>query len=89
MIPVTSFAGRTVAVFGLGGSGLASCHALRAGGAEVIAGDDGADRLAEAARCRYSSTADLRTASTGRKFRGAGADAGRAAHPSRPALDAC
>ena len=28
MIPVTSFAGKTVAVFGLGGSGLASCHAL-------------------------------------------------------------
>ena len=39
MIPVTSFAGKTVAVFGLGGSGLASCHALKAGGAEVIAGD--------------------------------------------------
>ena len=37
MIPVTSFAGKTVAVFGLGGSGLASCHALKAGGAEVIA----------------------------------------------------
>src|SRR5260221_12776417 len=50
MIPVTSFAGKTVAVFGLGGSGLASCHALKAGGAEVIASDDGADRLAEAAQ---------------------------------------
>jgi len=37
MIPVTSFAGKTVAVFGLGGSGLASCHALKAGGAKVIA----------------------------------------------------
>ena len=35
MIPVTSFAGKTVAVFGLGGSGLASCHALKAGGADV------------------------------------------------------
>src|SRR3569623_1698551 len=35
MIPVTSFAGKTVAVFGLGGSGLASCHALEAG-VEVI-----------------------------------------------------
>jgi len=33
MTPVTSFAGKTVAVFGLGGSGLASCHALKAGGA--------------------------------------------------------
>ena len=59
MIPVTSFAGKTVAVFGLGGSGLASCHALKAGGAEVIAGDDGAERLAEAARAGFV-TADLR-----------------------------
>src|ERR1700729_2744386 len=59
MIPVTSFADKTVAVFGLGGSGLASCHALRAGGAEVIAGDDGAERLAEAARAGFV-TADLR-----------------------------
>ena len=59
MIPVTSFAGKTVAVFGLGGSGLASCHALKAGGAEVVAGDDGADRLAEAAKAGFI-TADLR-----------------------------
>jgi UDP-N-acetylmuramoylalanine--D-glutamate ligase len=61
MVPVTSFAGKTVAVFGLGGSGLASCHALRAGGAEVVAGDDGAERLAEAAKAGFI-TADLRTA---------------------------
>jgi UDP-N-acetylmuramoylalanine--D-glutamate ligase len=60
LIPVTSFAGKTVAVFGLGGSGLASCHALKAGGAEVIAGDDGAERLAEAAKAGFI-TADLRT----------------------------
>ncbi|MGJ5066274.1 UDP-N-acetylmuramoyl-L-alanine--D-glutamate ligase [Bradyrhizobium oligotrophicum] len=62
MIPVTSFAGKTVAVFGLGGSGLASCHALRAGGAEVIAADDGADRMTEAAKAGFI-TADLRTVS--------------------------
>ncbi len=62
MIPITSFAGKTVAVFGLGGSGLASCHALKAGGAEVIAGDDGADRLAEAAKAGFT-TANLRTVS--------------------------
>ncbi|MDU6243102.1 MAG: Mur ligase family protein, partial [Bradyrhizobium sp.] len=62
MIPVTSFAGKTVAVFGLGGSGLASCHALRAGGADVVAGDDGAERLAEAAKAGFV-TADLRTVS--------------------------
>ncbi len=64
MIPVTSFAGKTVAVFGLGGSGLASCHALKAGGAEVIASDDDAGRLAEAAQCGFI-TADLRKVSWG------------------------
>jgi UDP-N-acetylmuramoylalanine--D-glutamate ligase len=62
MIPVTSFAGKTVAVFGLGGSGLASCHALKAGGAEVIAGDDSADNLAKAAQAGFT-TADLRKVS--------------------------
>ena len=62
LIPVTSFAGKTVAVFGLGGSGLASCHALKAGGAEVIAGDDSADNVAKAAQAGFI-TADLRTVS--------------------------
>jgi UDP-N-acetylmuramoylalanine--D-glutamate ligase len=42
MIRVTTFAGQTVAVFGLGTSGLASCRALMAGGASVVAGDDSA-----------------------------------------------
>jgi UDP-N-acetylmuramoylalanine--D-glutamate ligase len=65
MIPVTSFAGKTVAVFGLGGSGLASCHALKAGGAEVVAGDDGADRLAEATQAGFV-TSDLRNESWSR-----------------------
>lgn len=62
MTPVTSFAGKTVAVFGLGGSGLASCHALKAGGAEVIASDDTPAKLAEAARAGFI-TADLRSVS--------------------------
>jgi UDP-N-acetylmuramoylalanine--D-glutamate ligase len=62
MTPVTSFAGKTVAVFGLGGSGLASCQALRAGGAEVIAGDDSAEHLAKAAQAGFI-TADLRNVS--------------------------
>jgi UDP-N-acetylmuramoylalanine--D-glutamate ligase len=62
MIPVTSFAGKTVAVFGLGGSGLASCHALKAGGAEVIAADDSADNVAKAAQAGFT-TADLRNLS--------------------------
>jgi len=62
MIPVTSFAGKTVAVFGLGGSGLASCHALKAGGAEVVASDDSADNIANAAQAGFV-TADLRKVS--------------------------
>ena len=40
MTPVTTMAGRTVAVFGLGGSGLATAEALRAGGAVVTVWDD-------------------------------------------------
>ena len=62
MTPVTSFAGKKVAVFGLGGSGLASARALQAGGAEGIAGDDGDEKLAEAAAAGIA-TADLRTIS--------------------------
>ncbi len=41
MIRVTTFAGRRVAVFGLGSSGLATVRALDAGGAAVAAWDDG------------------------------------------------
>jgi UDP-N-acetylmuramoylalanine--D-glutamate ligase len=40
MIPVTTFAGRKVALFGLGGSGLSTARALKAGGALVSAWDD-------------------------------------------------
>jgi len=60
MIPVTSFAGKTVAVFGLGGSGLATCHALIEGGAHVIAFDDDARKVAQAANTKVE-TADLRS----------------------------
>lgn len=42
MTPVTVFSGRRVAVFGLGLSGIATCRALAAGGANVVAADDGA-----------------------------------------------
>jgi UDP-N-acetylmuramoylalanine--D-glutamate ligase len=59
VIPVTSFSGKTVAVFGLGGSGLASCHALKAGGANVIAADDNADSVAQAVKAGFT-TANLR-----------------------------
>ncbi len=40
MIAATTFAGRLVAVFGLGGSGVATAQALLAGGAVVAAWDD-------------------------------------------------
>ncbi len=62
MIPVTSLKGKTVAVFGLGGSGLASCHALKAGGAHVVASDDNTDSLAQAAKAGFT-TANLRDVS--------------------------
>src|SRR5437870_11153713 len=59
MIPVTIFAGKRVAVFGLGASGLATCRALLAGGAEVVAFDDDAGKVAQAAQAGIP-TADLR-----------------------------
>ena len=43
MIAITTFKGRTVAVFGLGLSGRASAKALIAGGAHVAAWDDGVE----------------------------------------------
>ncbi|WP_179380849.1 UDP-N-acetylmuramoyl-L-alanine--D-glutamate ligase [Jannaschia marina] len=42
MIPVRGFTGAMVAVLGLGRSGLTAARALRAGGATVLAWDDGA-----------------------------------------------
>jgi len=48
MIPITTFAGKRVAVFGLGKSGLLSVRALMAGGAEAIAFDDDGKKVAEA-----------------------------------------
>jgi UDP-N-acetylmuramoylalanine--D-glutamate ligase len=48
MIPVTTFADKTVAVFGLGRSGLVSAQALVAGGARVICFDDETARIADA-----------------------------------------
>ncbi|MGA8077169.1 MAG: UDP-N-acetylmuramoyl-L-alanine--D-glutamate ligase [Xanthobacteraceae bacterium] len=60
MIAVTTFAGKTVAVFGLGGSGLASAKALLAGGADVIAWDDNAASVKKAREAGIA-TADLQT----------------------------
>ena len=59
MIPVTIFAGKKVAIFGLGGSGLASASALLAGGADVIGWDDNADSVVKATSAGIP-TADLR-----------------------------
>ena len=59
MIPVTTFAGKKVAIFGLGGSGLASASALFAGGADVIGWDDSAEIVAKATAAGIP-TADLR-----------------------------
>lgn len=60
MIPVTTFRGASVAVFGLGGSGLATCAALREGGARVIAWDDNPASVDKAVAAGHES-ADLRT----------------------------
>lgn len=43
MIPVREFEGRSVAVFGLGRTGIAAAKALAAGGANVLAWDDNSD----------------------------------------------
>jgi UDP-N-acetylmuramoylalanine--D-glutamate ligase len=48
MIPITTFAGKTVAVFGLGKSGMLSAQALMAGGAEVVVWDDSGKSVTEA-----------------------------------------
>jgi len=61
MIPLSTFARRTVAVFGLARSGLAACRALLAGGASVVAGDDTA-RSREAAAAAGLQVQDLAVA---------------------------
>ncbi|ASY57181.1 UDP-N-acetylmuramoyl-L-alanine--D-glutamate ligase [Sinorhizobium sp. CCBAU 05631] len=59
MIPVTTFKGRKAALFGLGGSGLATAEALVAGGAVVTAWDDNPESVAKADAAGLA-TADLR-----------------------------
>ena len=61
MTPATSLGGRKVALFGLGGSGLATARALVAGGAEVIAWDDNPDSVSRA-QADGIPVADLRQA---------------------------
>jgi UDP-N-acetylmuramoylalanine--D-glutamate ligase len=59
MTPVTTFRGKTVAVFGLGASGIATAKALLAGGANIIAWDDTAASVAKA-QAAGIETRDLR-----------------------------
>lgn len=62
MIPVTCCQGQHYALFGLGGSGLVTCRALIAGGAEVTAFDDNPASV-ERAREAGINTANLRDVS--------------------------
>lgn len=48
MIPITEYAGRDVAVYGLGRTGLSAARALKAGGARVHAWDDNEETRAKA-----------------------------------------
>src|SRR5687767_2777859 len=59
MTPVTHAKGRRLALFGLGGSGLATAEALTAGGAEVFACDDSEEQMRKAA-AQGVATGDLR-----------------------------
>jgi UDP-N-acetylmuramoylalanine--D-glutamate ligase len=61
MTPATTFTGKTVALFGLGGSGLATALALKAGGANIVACDDNPSKMAEA-EGQGITTGDLRRA---------------------------
>ncbi|MCP4316017.1 MAG: UDP-N-acetylmuramoyl-L-alanine--D-glutamate ligase [Hyphomicrobiales bacterium] len=60
MIAATVFSGKKVALFGLGGSGIATAHSLIAGEADVVAWDDNPDRVDEARKAGIN-VADLRT----------------------------
>src|SRR5258708_39893267 len=59
VIPITTFAGKRVAVFGLGGSGMVAASALALGRAVVVGWDDSQDRIAHAASKGFS-VKDLR-----------------------------
>jgi UDP-N-acetylmuramoylalanine--D-glutamate ligase len=59
MIPVETFRGRQVALFGLGGSGMATAEALRAGGAATIVWDD-SEAAVRKARAAGLDARDLR-----------------------------
>src|SRR5690606_11702572 len=59
MIPARTCAGKRIALFGLGGSGMAAAQGLAAAGPHVVAFDDNPDKVAEAGQ-RGIATEDLR-----------------------------
>lgn len=59
MIPISTLNGKRVALFGLGGSGLATAHALIAGGADLAAFDDNPEKV-ETANAQSIPTSDFR-----------------------------
>ena len=61
MMAAETFAGKSVALFGLGGSGVATARALKAGGALVTAWDDNPESVGKA-NAEGVCTADLRHA---------------------------
>jgi len=61
MTPATSLEGKRVALFGLGGSGLATARALLAGGADVAAYDDN-EKACDAARAEGLTISELKLA---------------------------
>jgi UDP-N-acetylmuramoylalanine--D-glutamate ligase len=61
MIPARTFEGKTVALFGLGGSGIATGRALVEGGANVVAWDDNPESVARAEAAGIA-VGDLRNA---------------------------
>ena len=62
MTPVTTFAGKTVALFGLGGSGLATALALQAGGARSSPATTAPASMAKRRAARASARAISATA---------------------------
>ena len=54
MTPVTSMRGKRVAIFGLGGSGLATARALAAGDAAPIVWEDAPGWVVEARRVGFA-----------------------------------
>ena len=56
MIALNNLSGKTIAVFGLGKSGMATLEALRGSGARILVGDDNADSRAKAESLGFATT---------------------------------